>query len=312
MPLWSRRPRVVAKAEPVDAPSTARLPRASGSKPLDSEIDIHGLTHPGRVRAENQDHFFIGQLKKQIHVHSTSLPEVAQLPVNLERLAFLIMVADGVGRGSVGGEASRIALEAVTRYVAESIDCYYASDPDNDEVFVRALSDAATRCHEDLLRRAVEAPGGLSMATTLTLFIGVWPRAYLVQVGDSRYYQFRDGELVQISSDQTIAQALVDQKIFSPAEAASSRLSSVLSSAIGGSEATPVVTRIDVDRSVVHLFCSDGLTRHLSSERISERLRTMTSARQACEALLQDALDGGGGDNVTIVVGRVLSPEGGG
>jgi protein phosphatase len=86
----------------------------------------------------------------------------------------------------------------------------------------------------------------------------------------------------------------------------------VLSSAIGGSEATPVVTRIDVDRSVVHLFCSDGLTRHLSSDRISERLRTMTSARQACEALLQDALDGGGQDNVTIVVGRVLSPEGGG
>jgi protein phosphatase len=58
------------------------------------------------------------------------------------------------------------------------------------------------------------------------------------------------------------------------------------------------------------VLCSDGLTRHVPDERIKERLMTMTSSRQACEALLQDALDAGGGDNITIVVGHIL--KGGG
>jgi protein phosphatase len=69
------------------------------------------------------------------------------------------------------------------------------------------------------------------------------------------------------------------------------------------------VTRIDLDRSLVHLFCTDGLTKHVPNERIAEALRTMTSARQACETLLQDALEAGGTDNVTIVVGRATERD---
>jgi protein phosphatase len=60
----------------------------------------------------------------------------------------------------------------------------------------------------------------------------------------------------------------------------------------------------------VHLLCTDGLTKHVSDEKIAERLKSMTSAKQACETLLQDALDGGGTDNITIIVGRALErPE---
>jgi serine/threonine protein phosphatase PrpC len=57
------------------------------------------------------------------------------------------------------------------------------------------------------------------------------------------------------------------------------------------------------------LLCSDGLTNHVPDERIRERLRSMTSARQVCEDLLQDALDGGGKDNITIVVRRAVAKE---
>ncbi len=53
-------------------------------------------------------------------------------------------------------------------------------------------------------------------------------------------------------------------------------------------------------------MCSDGLTKHVSDERIAERLATMQSSRQVCEQLLQDALDGGGTDNITIIVGRLV------
>jgi protein phosphatase len=85
-----------------------------------------------------------------------------------------------------------------------------------------------------------------------------------------------------------------------------SRYAHVLSSAIGGQQATPVVTRLRADWHNVHMVCSDGLTKHVSDEQIRDRLATMTSARQVCEQLLQDALDGGGSDNITIIVGRTL------
>jgi protein phosphatase len=84
----------------------------------------------------------------------------------------------------------------------------------------------------------------------------------------------------------------------------------VLSSSSGGSESTPVVTRIDHDWEYVHLLCSDGLTKHVSDDRIRERLATMTSARQAGEGLLQDALDDGGTDNITLIVGKATKKHG--
>ena len=66
----------------------------------------------------------------------------------------------------------------------------------------------------------------------------------------------------------------------------------------------PVVTHMDQFWGQVGLLCSDGLTKHVSDERIAERLRTMTSARQVCQDLLNDALEDGGSDNITILVGR--------
>ena len=274
-----------------------------GPKPADDEIDIHGLTHPGKVRSENQDHFLICSLSKRMQVHHTSLPDTSRIEGEGERLAFLVMVADGVGGGALGEEASRVALEAVTDYVANSMNCYYTADPTDEGAFSRSLAEAALRSHADVRGRADELGSG-RMATTLTLMLSVWPRAYLLQVGDSRYYVLRDGELSQISRDQTMAEALVEDGVFSRKEAARSPFANVLSSTIGGQETTPVVTSIDHEWGLVHLFCSDGLTKHVSDERIAERLRSMTSARQVCEDLLQDVLDDGGTDNVTIIVGR--------
>ena len=180
----------------------------------------------------------------------------------------------------------------------------YTADA-REETFVQALQDAAMECHAKVLERA-EAEGARGMATTLTLYMGVWPWTYLLQLGDSRYYVFNDGKLTQVSRDQTMAQELVDQGVFTRADAERSRFAHVLSSAIGGKSVAPQVTRLRADWGNVHLFCSDGLTRHVTDERIREVLATMTSARQACETLLQEALEGGGSDNITMVIGRAV------
>ncbi len=275
----------------------------SDRKPRDDEIDTYGLTHTGKVRPDNQDHFLIASVHKHLNILQTDLGEDERLPFADERVAFLAMVADGVGGGVAGEKASATTVAVATQYVLSSSDCYCRSDA-NETDFIEALQETALRSHKAVLERAKEEAGGRSMATTLTLFMGVWPWYYLLQVGDSRYYLYRENQLTQVSRDQTIAEDLVDQGVMTRTTAARSRLSHVLSSAIGAAEALPVVTRLRADWGNVHLLCTDGLTKHVTDERIAEILASMTSSRQACEALLEAALQDGGTDNITIVVLR--------
>jgi serine/threonine protein phosphatase PrpC len=281
-------------------------PPAPDRKPRDDEMDIFGLTHPGKVRGENQDQFLVCSLRKQAVVHLTSLAETSHLTAGSERVALLMMVADGVGGGLKGAEASRIALEAVTRYVSRCMACYYAAGSGDDRDFFAALQNGALECHAELLRRGEEDPDYRGMATTLTLYLGHWPRAYLLQVGDSRCYLLRGDELSQISRDQTMAQELIDMGVMDPADTAGTRLEHTLSSSIGGRQTAPVVTRFDLSWDTTVLLCSDGLTRHVSDERICERLREAKTSREACEGLVADALEGGGSDNVTVLVRRAM------
>ena len=278
-------------------------------KPRDEEIDVYGVTHVGNVRAENQDHFLIASLHKQMRVHQTSLETRGIRSLETERLAFLMMVADGVGGGMAGEEASRYTLEAIAEYVTNSTHCYYTADATDDEAFRQTLEAAALQAHETLNRRSMGNAARRGMATTLTLFIGVWPRVYLLQVGDSRYYMLRNGTLTLVTRDQTMAQELIDLGVLRRTDKQVERFSHVLSSAIGGTQTAPVVTGVENDWGTVHLMCSDGLTKHVSDERIRERLLTATSSKQAAEALLQDALDGGGRDNVTLIVGRIVRKD---
>jgi len=289
-------------------PRLAALTAAPDRKPRDDEIDIYGLTHPGKLRKDNQDQFLVSQLRKQMVVQLSSLPDANQLLAGSQRVALLMMVADGVGSGTRGAEASRIALEAVTRYVSRCMQCYYAATVDDREFF-EALQAGALECHVELLRRGEEDFDYRGMATTLTLYLGHWPRAYLLQVGDSRCYLLRGDELTQVSRDQTMAQELIDLGVLTRTDAAGTRYEHTLSSSLGGHQTAPVVTRFELTWDTIVLLCSDGLTRHVSDERIRERLRTMTSAQQVCEALVNDALEGGGADNITVVVRRAVPSE---
>ncbi len=278
---------------------------ADDRKPRDEEIDVFGLTHVGLVRPTNEDHFLLGSLHQRLEVRSTSLPGDNPLRQGDERLAFLAMVADGVGGRAAGEEASRLALEQVTQYVAQSTRCYYQDDP-RAETFIDLLQEAAMRSHAAVIERAQANAKLEGMATTLTLWVGVWPWIYLLQVGDSRYYLYRDGELTQVTRDQTMAEDLIDQGVMARSAAHRTRWANVLSSAIGGHQTEPVVTRLPANWGNTHLICSDGLTKHVSDEQIAARLSAMTSAQQACETLLADALADGGSDNITIIVGRAV------
>jgi serine/threonine protein phosphatase PrpC len=279
----------------------------NGGRPLDADLDLFGLTHPGLVRAENEDQFLLCTVHPQVHVHGTSLPDLSELARPGERLATILLVADGVGGSAAGSRASRIAAEATTRYVATSLRCYHAAGNASDQEFEATLRAAALEAHETVKLEASEQPDERGMATTLSLGIVVWPWLYVMQVGDSRCYLHHEGRLRQITRDQTFAQELLARGVFSAEDAKASPLANVLSSAIGATEALPEITRVDVrTRGCVILVCTDGLTKHVTDPEISDCLGRMSSAEQVCGELLQLALDRGGTDNITIVVGRAL------
>ena len=293
---------LVALAELFSTASTT----APVSKPLDSELDLHGMTHPGKLRTENQDHFLLCTVHPQVVVHGTSLPDPEKLPLSGQRLATLLLVADGVGGAVAGGDASRLATESIMRYVASSLTCYHTAGSAHEDEFLSALREAALEAHSTVRRDAVARHEGQTSATTLTIGIAVWPWLFVLQVGDSRCYHFSNGQLHQVSRDQTVAQDLVDQGLLTQSRAQASPFGHVLSSALGADEATPVVSRVALSRDAREavLVCSDGLTKHVTDAEIGEHLSRFAGAEEACRALVDLALERGGSDNITVVIGR--------
>lgn len=272
-------------------------------KPRTEDVDVFGLTHVGRVREVNEDNFLLCSLHKMLQVHATSLPDLERLPVRQDRLGFLAVVADGLGGLAHGDVASRRTIELVAQYATHCMDCFYTSNPDNEKIFVQHLHDAVMRCHETLSEEHAASPDALPMATTLTLLLTVWPRLYVAQVGDSRCYLLHDGRLKRITRDQTLAQELVDHGSLTPEEAEASPFAHVLSSAIGAQDAHPVASAVSFSPEDVVLLCTDGLTRHVTDAEIEDALQSLETTEATARALMDLALERGGEDNITIVLG---------
>ena len=285
------------------APEVRPLP----PPPRDDELDLFGITHPGRVRTSNQDQFLLCTVHPQVVVHGTSLTDTSAITLRGQRVATIMLVADGVGGSADGSEASRLATISVTEYFASAMTCWHSAGSASESEFTAALRESAIEAHRRVKEQSAVQLDGRKMATTLSVGIVVWPWLYVVQVGDSRCYHFQDGGLRQVTRDQTLAQEMIDRGALTPERAHNSPLNHVLSSAIGADDAVPEISRVDVSkRGCITLVCSDGLTKHVSDDDIREACARMDSSEQLCRELLDLALERGGSDNITIVCGRAL------
>jgi PPM family protein phosphatase len=283
--------------------SAGALDTVALEKPLPSEIDVFGLTHPGRVRPTNADHFLIASFHRAMRVHASSL-DVALPPLSTYSRGYLMLVADGVGGLARASEGSGRAIETIARYVLDMGEVCLQTEPDREDELIARLQSAVHRAHEALLTEDEGTARG-SNATTLTMWIGIWPRAFVIHAGDSRCYRLRRGVLDRLTTDQTMAQAMVDSGVLSHDEAKTSRMKHVLVSALGSSQLDPAVTVGDCDRQDVVFLCTDGLTRHVSEDEIREWLSRRGSSEMICRGLIDLALDRGGEDNITAVMGKV-------
>ena len=281
------------------------LETATVIRPADDELDLFGITHTGKVRTENQDHFLVSTVHPQVVIHGTSLPDPEKLPLRGSRFATVLVLADGVGGAAAGSEAARLATEAVTRYVTTVMRSFHAAGQASEDELVTSLKETALEAHKAVKARADNHPDQKGMATTLTVCVVVYPWAYVIQVGDSRCYFYGGGKLSLLTRDQTVAQSLIDQGLMPAERLEASPFKHVLSSAIGSDEAVPVVTPFNIsERGALILMCSDGLTKHVNDSEIESHCRNMKASEQVARDLLNLALDRGGRDNITIIAAR--------
>jgi len=271
-------------------------------KPLVSEIDAFGLTHTGKVRRKNADHFLIASFHRAMYVHASSVA-AGFPPMSDDSRGFLLLVADGVGALAQAAEGSEQAIHTVAKQLLDMGEICLQTDPDRTNQVTDRLRDAMCQAHEALLAMG-NVTGAGTAATTLTVAFAIWPRMFLMHAGDSRLYRLRDGALAKLSTDQTMAQAMIDAGAMSPESAEASRLKNVLISAVGSSQLDPQIEIFDLRRGDASLLCTDGLTKHVTDAEIETRMRAGGAAEAICRDLIDLALVRGGTDNVTVVVAK--------
>ncbi len=268
-------------------------------------IDVFGITDPGRARSVNEDQFFIASVHKSLNVWQTSLEDRKVLAGLCGACAHLLLVADGLGGHRGGKLASGTAVETLAAHIGQTMECYYRFDVDQENEFLGQLEAAVDRAHQQVRRLHGEDPQG--PGTTLTMVALMWPRAYVVHVGDSRAYHLRGGRLRQMTRDQTAYEELVDSGALKEEQTAGAgqdhRLKHVLTSALGF-EIKPSIGLIDLQPGDVLLLCTDGLTKHVPDVEIAGILDASRTAEESCRRLLELTLERGAKDNVTVVVGR--------
>jgi PPM family protein phosphatase len=275
-------------------------------------VDVAGATDVGKVRPRNEDQYLVASLRRVIEIEESSIPTDGRLEFARGASGLLLLVADGVGGGKGGQEASSRTVDTIMRYVAGSSLFFANLSEDSQRALLHDLALSVQWSHAAVRNEAARHTSLESMATTVTMVFALWPRAYVVQVGDSRCYHWRRSALTQVTRDQTVAQDMVDQGLLPASAAERSPLSHVLSQAVGSSresEISPMISSNDLEPGDALLLCTDGLTKHVAEPRIAEVVERAETAKAACDQLVEEALAGGGSDNVTLVVARFTDGE---
>jgi PPM family protein phosphatase len=237
-------------------------------------------TDLGRVRENNEDKF-------EFYV-----PEDAAM---VAARGSVYVVCDGMGGHAAGQIASELAAKTF-------IDVYLNHPSSEPEAAMRAGVAAANRFVCDV-GKAV--PSRRGMGTTLSALILLQDTAYTVQVGDSRVYRLREGELQQLTLDHTWVDEALRNGLLRPEDAENHAYKHVLTRAIGTEGVVePDIERHDLQEGDQFLLCSDGLINHVLDDQLRETMLGF-SPGEAVWRLVGQALVGGGSDNCTVMLVRV-------
>ncbi|MFG1607629.1 PP2C family protein-serine/threonine phosphatase [Actinoplanes sp. NPDC049265] len=230
-----------------------------------------GASDQGLVRTNNEDAVFVGRR--------------------------LLVIADGMGGLPAGELASDILVKTLS-----VVD----EHPDGGEPLQEVI-DAVETANQRIQAAVADDDARDGMGTTVTAMLLAGDRVAALNVGDSRLYLVRDGEMAQLTRDDTYVQALVDQGVLSPDDARRHPQRALVTQAVQGGPFRPAGRMVPIREGDRFLLCSDGLTDYVEDQSIAEVLTTEPDRKACAEQLVRRTLDAGAPDNVSVIVADICT-----
>jgi serine/threonine protein phosphatase PrpC len=259
-------------------------------------LSIAGVTDIGRMREQNEDALVIADVGNGVMLRG----DTAQTHVDVGKRGVLLAVSDGMGGEKAGEVASAVVVETMARTMMDRAGRRRA---------VSLVEGAIQEANQEVVRVA-NHPDRRGMGATLTA-VFVQPHeagatAYIAEVGDSRAYLVRSGQMTLLTKDQSYVQMLVDGGVLDAREAAESPMRNVVLQAMGRRGSIDVAMgRIELCSRDCLLLCSDGLTGAVSDVEIRDIVLRAKTLERACGRLVRLANDRGGMDNITVLTAGV-------
>lgn len=280
------------------------LPQPSSEKDQDDAgvrlcAHVASLTDTGRTRKNNEDSHLIFLLD------GSGAPQNGdQNVLGLDQPGLLLAVADGMGGHIAGEVASRMCVEHLAKQMMAQLLVTGVTQPD----LSMELRKAVEAAHQGVYMHSQQQGESLTMGTTLTATLLNGTRAHVAQVGDSRAYLFRDGNLILLTQDQTIGNMLRSRG--EDPELISSQIKGLLAQALGAQPHIEVImSALDLEIGDALLMCSDGLYKAVSPSEIVHCLEQPGSSCQKARNLVMKANENGGPDNITVILAEIQLVE---
>ncbi len=276
-------------------------------------VETHATSHVGRVRKGNEDNYLllhISDAKKWSSSQDAGEFVIETQQFEIDERGAVFAVSDGMGGALAGEVASEMAVDIVCdKLLVDNI-----SDPDAtlspnsyNDTLIGKLYDATVSANYAIHRQGRSDPQYNGMGATFTA-VGITSEGVdLVQVGDSRTYLIRKGQIYQLTKDQSLVQQLIDAGQIQPEEADTHALKNVILQALGAqNEIYPVAARLQPQREDVLLICSDGLSNKLTAADMRRIVLENTGKLEmACAMLVKEANENGGEDNITVILAKL-------
>lgn len=272
------------------------------------DVDLGALSHQGYVRENNEDSYLVMKFGRSLENVLTNLND-GLLEQSYQMNGYGMLVADGMGGLAAGEVASRLALSKLIELIVETSDWTLSLRRHRDATTV--LERMAERFFQidEIVRKEAASDSSLhGMGTTLTVAAALGNDLIVGHVGDSRAYLLRGDDFKQLTTDHTLAQALIDAGVADRDDPASRSMRHVLTAAVGSlGKSEPEIQRFKLNNGDRLLLCTDGLTEAVDDTTIAHFLHEAKSSQSACDKLVDLALARGGVDNITVVLAHFTS-----
>ncbi len=216
------------------------------------------------------------------------------------------LVADGVGGGNAGEIASRTAVKEIANY----IEGHPLAEATNKYAVVNYLQACLDKTNEEIFEKARRYEENKGMATTAAIVYAKGGKAYIANVGDSRVYLYRNGELVQLTEDHTYVNTLLNAGIISEEQAAVDDRKNVITKALGAEDTVePDFFQLEIVKDDILILCTDGLYDEVDEGSMKKILEKDISMSDVCAEMVDAANKNGGHDNITIISIKVTEED---